>query len=337
MADVLSQSEVESLLPVVGTGAGGASCQPERDDEAPTAPNGMIDDRRLERVSPKRASPRQMRAMRAVHEGICGNFSDGLSRLARAIVDVKLINLDQLAYGEFVGGLENPSFLNLLRADSLEGQMILDLNPSIVFPILDRLLGEVQTPMRGSTARRPLTEIELQLATHITGLGITALDNAWADIFELKLRVTQVESNPQLVQIVPLNEFVVAASFEISLEGLRGIMSLCIPCRMVETLLGAQSPTDSSSSQKPSGRREARNRESDISNAVVEMIVYLAGTRLAADELSGLSVGDTIVTDNDCREPLEICIDGRPRFCGLAGLVNGHKAVRIGRSMTNDE
>ncbi len=74
----------------------------------------------------------------------------------------------------------------------------------------------------GPLARRPLTEIELRLVSRITGLFLEELRHAWENVLELKLTVLQVESNPQLVQIVPPNEVVVVISFELTIGDLRG-------------------------------------------------------------------------------------------------------------------
>ncbi|MBI3864350.1 MAG: flagellar motor switch protein FliM [Planctomycetia bacterium] len=329
MADVLSQSEVESLLAALDPGTGGGhSQQPEaRGSEESGAQISVYDFKRPERVSKE-----QMRTFQAVHEGFSREFGADLSGLVRAIVEVKLISVDQLTYSEFVYSLENPTCFNLLKAEPLDGHIILDLNPSIIFPILDRLLGGGRAPSQSSPPRRPLTEIELRLVARITDLAIKALGNAWANVCELKLRVTQVESNPQLVQIVPPNEVIVLVSFEVSLGETRGIMNLCIPFNTIEPLAGKLSAnTWSSYSQKQPDRRQVLNLETGVANAGVEMVVYLAGTRLTAGELIGLAVGDTIVTENDCHKPLEVCVEGRPKFYGFAGLVKGHKAVRIGQ------
>ena len=83
----------------------------------------------------------QMRALQTLHEGFGRNFGAALSALLRSIVEVKLTSVDQLTYSEFVFSLENPTCFNLLRAAPLEGNLILDINPSILYPIIDRLLG----------------------------------------------------------------------------------------------------------------------------------------------------------------------------------------------------
>ena len=110
---------------------------------------------------PERVGKEQMRALQSLHEGFGRNFGAALSALLRTIVEVKLTSVDQLTYSEFVFSLENPTCFNLLRAEPLEGNLILDINPSILYPIIDRLLGGGKEA--GPLARRPLTEIELRL------------------------------------------------------------------------------------------------------------------------------------------------------------------------------
>ena len=90
---------------------------------------------------PERVGKEQMRALQTLHEGFSRNFGAALSGLLRSIVEVKLTSVDQLTYSEFVFSLENPTCFNLLRAEPLEGNLILDINPSILYPIIDRLLG----------------------------------------------------------------------------------------------------------------------------------------------------------------------------------------------------
>ena len=114
-----------------------------------------------------------MRALQTLHEGFSRNFGAALSGLLRSIVDVKLTSVDQLTYSEFVFSLENPTCFNLIRAEPLEGNLILDINPSILYPFIDRLLGGGRDP--GPLARRPLTEIELRLVSRITNLFLEAV------------------------------------------------------------------------------------------------------------------------------------------------------------------
>ena len=108
MADVLSQSEVESLLAALDPGAGSSAPQREARQDDTNQQISVYDFKRPERVSKE-----QMRTFQAVHEGFSREFGADLSGLVRAIVEVKLISVDQLTYSEFVFSLENPPCFNL--------------------------------------------------------------------------------------------------------------------------------------------------------------------------------------------------------------------------------
>ena len=178
---------------------------------------------------------------------------------------------------------------------------------------------------------RPLSEIELKLVSRVTDLAIQALENAWDNLCQLKLRVVQVESNPQLVQIVPPNEVIVLISFEITMGEVRGIMNICIPFNTIEPLAGKLSTDTWSAYRKRSAdARQRLNLETGVSQAPIEMTVTLAHTKLTADEVAHLAVGDVIVTETATEQGIEVLIAGLPAFRAHPGLLKGHKAVQIG-------
>ncbi len=153
--DVLSQAEVESLLSAMEQTAPRtpAPRKPAVAAAPPPKPREKVSPYDFKR--PERVGKEQMRALQTLHEGFGRNFGAALSAMLRAIVEVKLTSVDQLTYSEFVFSLENPSCFNLLKAEPLEGHLILDINPSILYPIIDRMLGGGKEP--NSQTRRPLT------------------------------------------------------------------------------------------------------------------------------------------------------------------------------------
>src|SRR6187397_2624932 len=181
MADeVLSQAEVENLITAMESQAARANAaQAEGGSRQPSAraprPREKVTPYDFKR--PERVGKEQMRALQSLHEGFGRNFGAALSALLRTIVEVKLTSVDQLTYSEFVFSLENPTCFNLLRAEPLEGHLILDINPSILYPIIDRLLGGGKETV--GIARRPLTEIELRLVSRITALFLREMRKAW--------------------------------------------------------------------------------------------------------------------------------------------------------------
>jgi flagellar motor switch protein FliM len=327
--DVLSQAEVESLLSAMDSGSAAASATSRR--AAPTGPTLF---KGREKVSPydfrrpERVGKEQVRALQTLHEGFSRNFSAALSAFLRAIVEVKLTSVDQLTYSEFVFSLENPTCFNLLKADPLEGNLILDINPSILYPIIDRLLGGGRE--MGAPTRRPLTEIELRLVSRITHIFLDELKRAWENVITLDLEVLRVESNPQLVQIVPPNEVVVLISFELTIGELRGMTNLCIPYNAIERISGKLSSNNwVSYGRRSSNAESVQQIGRNLQGALVELVVTLAETRITTKDLLGLRIGDIITTEKDIHEPLLVSVENVSKFRAKAGAHKGQKAISI--------
>ncbi len=269
-----------------------------------------------------------MRALQTLHEGFGRNFGAALSALLRSIVEVKMTSVDQLTYSEFVFSLENPTCFNLISAEPLEGSLILDINPSILYPIIDRLLGGGRET--GPMARRPLTEIELRLVSRITDLFLEEMRHAWENVLPLTLKVVRVESNPQLVQIVPPNEVVVLVSFELTIGDVRGMMNLCIPFNSIERI-GNRLTSNSwvTYRRKPATPESIEQISKRLSGALVEVAVHLADTKISSGDLIGLRVGDIITTEKDIHEPMTVTIEGYEKFRASPGAYKGRKAIEV--------
>ena len=283
--DSLSRNEVEELLRSMDVGETKGSSAVEsttatvskgdvpKAGAKPSGPRQRVVAYDFKR--PERVGKEQMRALQSLHEGFARNFGASLSALLRTIVETKLISVDQLTYSEFVYSLEIPTCFNLLRPAPLEGNWILDISPSILYPIIDRMLGG--TPTADSTLKRPLSEIELRLTSRITNTFIREITAAWQNTIELDCTLERVESNPQLVQIVPPNEVVILVSFELLMGKSRGMMNLCIPFNTIERM-GAKLTNNSwvgyASSKSTQASRD--QMQSLLGESQVEVVVNLA-------------------------------------------------------------
>jgi len=330
--DVLSHSEVESLLGSIDPPrmASRPLVAPEINypvnEQVPSRPQTMVSPYDFKR--PEQIGKEPMSALQSMHEGFSRNFGTSMSALLRSIVEVKLTSVEQLTYGEFVSSLENPSCFNLLKVEPLEGNLILDINPSVLYPIIDRLLGGSNDS--GFPTRRPLTEIELRLVRRITDLFIRDLKQAWSNVIDLDLAIDRVESNPQLVQIVPPDEVVVLISFELNLRNIRGMINLCIPFNSIEQISNKlTTKTWFNRGMKDSSEQSRQKISQQLTGAVVQLVVELVDTKISTADLLGLRVGDIITTEKDCQGMLPVTVEGVPKFHARPGAVKGQKAFQI--------
>lgn len=335
--EVLTQAEIESLLASVGKGSSAPSPPPPpQAAQKPPSPATPPPPTRKSREKiipydfkrPERVGKEQMRSLQTLHEGFSRNFAASLSAMLRSMVEVKLTSVDQLTYSEFVFSLDNPTCFNLIKAEPLEGHIILDLNPTILYPMIDRLLGGGREPT--PITRRPLSEIERRLVGRITSLFLDELQKAWENVLSLDLEVVRVESNPQLVQIVPPNEVVVLVSFELALGEIRGMANLCIPYNTIERISNKLSANSWASYGKRQTTPDAAERIGRVlRTSTVQMVVELARTQITTSDLIGLRVGDIITTKKDVHTPLIVKVEGIPKFLARPGVFKGHKAICI--------
>ncbi len=329
MADVLEQSEVDALLAAVE--AGSLASEPAEAAVVGGASTREVNDYDFQR--PERVSKEQMRSLASLHETFARSFGAALSGFLRTIVEVRVSNIEQLTYGEFIQSLPNPTCFNLINPSPLEGQMCLELSPLIIYPIIDRLLG-------GSTAemfipQRPLTAIELRLIGRIIDRALSALAEAWSNILELTLELEETESNPQLVQIVPPNEVVVVVGFEVKMGGRVGTMGLCVPFNVIEPVMARLSNQTWLTYRRKGAKTDWASQITDrISGAGVEMRAFLAETNITVADLAGLAPGDIIATDHPANSEMILQVEGRNKFACRLGQHKGHKALKISRDLT---
>ncbi len=327
--DVLSRNDVESLLRSLDGGASptapDSSIAAKADSKKPASKVRVL---AYDFKRPERVGKEQMRALQSLHDGFSRNIGASLSAVLRSIVEVRLISVDQLTYSEFVHSLEIPTCFNLLKPMPLDGNWVLDISPSLLYPIIDRMLGG--NIGADSSLKRPLSEIELRLAARISNVFLRELEVAWSNVVELKIEVERVESNPQLVQIVPPNEVVIMVSFELALGAIRGMANLCIPFNTIERV-GSKLTSNSwvgygsiKANSETTGRLMSR-----LDGSMADVIVTLARSTIKSADLFDLEVGDIISTEKDVSHPLEVEIANRTKFHASPGSFKGRKAIQI--------
>ncbi len=181
-----------------------------------------------------------------------------------------------------------------------------------------------------STLKRPLSDIELRLTSRITSVFLRELATGWGNAVQLNIEVQRVESNPQLVQIVPPNEVVILVSFELTMGKTRGMINLCIPFNTIERI-GTKLSSNSwigYASSRSSDDTQAKIQE-NLEHAVAELVVTLAHSRIKTSDLFALQVGDVISTEKDVHTPLEVEVEGVVKYLAAPGAFKGRTAIEI--------
>lgn len=321
MADILSQEEVDLLLSAVAEGeiAGG-----RRDDKALEGPHHtMYDFRRPERVSKE-----QLKGLQSLFEAFSREVSIVFPPFLRTVVRVDLVSIDQLTYDEFILSVARPTALTVVNMAPLEGNAVIEYSPTMVFPIVDRLLGG-----RGAALSEPreLTEIENRVMARITLMMLDSLRRSWDQLIEFQCNIVTQESDPLIVQIVAGSEMVVLVGYEIHIGDVVGSMNICIPLMVLTPVLD-QISQQAHFMRKMPPDLAALTRETivrTVQKATVPVDAVLGQTILTLHEIARLQVGDIVPLDSCPELPITLTVGGIPRFLAEPGRKREQSAVQL--------
>ncbi len=348
MPEALSQTEVDALLSLVESmdgggkagapgeargpslatvppGSGAASSAPSFRfyNALPTHQINIYDFKRPERVSKS-----QVIALEALHEVFARNLSASLSGYLRTIIEVRLISVEQFTYSEFTMSLPIPTSFNLLSCAPLDGHIILEVNPSILFPIIDRLLGGGRTGAQ--YAERPFTNIELSLVNTILARVIGQMRETWESVKAIDFTLFETESNPFLLQIVAPNEPVVLLSFEALMGEYSGMVNICIPFKVIEPIMPEFSQSNWFSAERGRNvKNSAKRILASIRNAPAEIAGILAETPISLCDILSLAPGDILDTGRKATQPVLLTIQGKKKYRCVPGVRGQRKVLRL--------
>ncbi len=331
MAKILSQEEVDALLKSHTKPAGKASGGGGGDRGAAPAPAKKAQVQRKVTLynfrRPDRVSREQMRSLHFMHDRFARNFSSSLSAYLRTITEVNLVSVEQLSYQEFLLSVPDPTCFNAISIKPLEGALALEVNPTLVFPIIDKMLGGPGEPLK---VLRTMTDIEQSIFDGVLKLVLEDLREAWRGIVDLDFRVQARETSPQLIQIVAPNEVVLLVVFEVKMGPVSGMINLAIPSIILEPIATKFDQEMFTGYKKSSTFEEARLLMASLKRCQMEAAAEIHGTNLRMEEVLQLKAGDLILLTKRFDAELDLCVDGIPRFSGLVALnPNGKRVFQV--------
>lgn len=319
LSEVLSQTEIDSLLSAITTGEMDAD-ELKKEDE----------DKKIRVYDFKRAlrfSKDQIRSLARIHENYARLLTTLFSAQLRTYIDISVASVEQLPYEEFIRSVPAMTILNVFEAHPLEGRILIEINPNISYAMLDRLLGG-----RGESVNKVenLTEIETVLMKQLFENSLETFREAWQSIIELEPEMLEFEVNPQFLQLVSPNETVVVVSLTITIGETSGMINICIPHVVLEPII----PNLSlhywmQTNQKKSSDYEVELLKKRIKGARLPIVVQLGTSDIRIQDFLQLAKNDVIPLNQKITKPLTINIGDTPKFLGQPGKVKKQLAVQI--------
>lgn len=320
-SNILTQSEIDALI---------ASMVNQEQADANRQANLSALPKRVRQYDfrrPDKFSKDQVRTLQMIHENFIRPLQTYFAARFRTMVQMVVGSVDQNTYAEFIRSISNPSLICPFTMAPLPGTCVLDINPVVAFPMIDRLFGG---PGAAVPQTRALTEIEAVVMQGVIQGTLDAYGEAWKNISSFRMTPGNIETNPMFVQVAAPSEIVITVAIDIRIGEHVGVITLCLPHLTLEPILDRLSAHNWFKTQAREVRAaDLMALESRVGGAKVPVVAELGRTDLTIREILDLSVGDVVVLDTRLEDPVHVYVGNQPKFVGRPGRVRGRLAVEV--------
>src|ERR1700754_4660804 len=234
-------------------------------------------------------------------------------------VEVSLDRITSVRFADYMNSIPLPAVLSVFKAEEWDNFGLATVDSSLIYSMIDVLLGgrRGQTSLR--IEGRPYTTIETNLVKRLVEVVLSDAEQAFRPLSPVTFTIDRLETNPRFAAISRLANAAILVRLHIDMEDRGGNIELLLPYATIE-------PIRPVLLQMFMGEKFGRDPiweshlASEIGQAQIAVDAVLYEAEIPLRRLMSLEVGDTL--------PLEIRADTLVAVrCGEVTLTEG----RMGR------
>lgn len=326
MSEVLSQSEIDKLFLQMSSG------EIDVDDIQENSKEKIV--KLYDFTRPSKFSKDHLRTLEVIFENysrVIGNF---LSGYLRTIVPIEVVSAEALTFREYSNSLPNPLLLGILDFKPLKGSVILEVSPMLGFCIIDKILGG-----KGDTIGkvREFTNIEKVILNRIFEKLTDLLAEPWKNVIPLSANLDKVETNPQVVQVIPPNEMIALVTLKATVGQNQGMINICLPYLVLEPIMDKLNTKHWFSHETALEESSSKEVQKTLEEATVTVRAVLGETTVNTRDILNLEKNDIIKLDTCTNSAINVYVGDLLKFAGSPGCKNNKAAIKINSVLKGDE
>ncbi len=326
MGEVLSQSEIDSLLAALSSGELDAG-DIQNDNERQV--------KNYDFNRPVKFSKEHLRTLEIIFEHYGRLVSTNLPVYLRKNIQVTVASSETVAFSEFSNALSNPVILGVVNFTPLNGNMLIELSTNLGYAMIDRMLGGGGTPLEKT---REFSQIELTIMERIMAMLTQLMREPWKNVVEISPVLNRLETNVQFAQIVPPSDMVAIVTLNLKIGDVEGYINMCLPFFTLEDVMDKLSTKYwYSVMQENRDEHYGEHIETMIRRVDVPVKAILGRSTISVSDFLGLQVGDCIRLDTKVDSDMEIYVGNIRKFTALPGANADAYAVRITSVIREEE
>jgi flagellar motor switch protein FliM len=275
---------------------------------------------------PDRIPKSQLSAIHFLPEQFVRAVMSSLTVFLRSYVSGNLIGVEQLPYAEFVDSLPSPTCMVYMAMQPYDGYSVLEINPSLIAPILELVLGG--NSKNNGRLDREITEVEESMMESVFRVIVHDLVETWKPMVPVSFAIDGIETKPQRSSRISRNEAVVAITMELHIADRVGMVNLVIPSITLK-LMHQRSDQHGAVHKCGSHETEMAIRRRMSRELLLDADCELQGVRIRLRELQALKVGDVISLGIAADSPVTMTVAGKPKFKAAITPIGSRMAVTI--------
>lgn len=318
MGEVLSQSEIDSLLAALSTG--------ELDmDQMQETKDKQVKNYDFKR--PAKFSKEHLRTLEIIFEHYGRLLSTNLPVYLRKNVQVNVASSEAVTFSEFTNSLSNPVILGIVNFQPLGGTIIVELATNLGFAMIDRMLGGVGLPLEKN---RDFSEIELTIMEKVMIACVQLMREPWKNVLDINPIMERIETNSQFAQVIAPSDMIAIVTLNVKIGEIEGHMNICLPYFTLEDIMDKLNTKYwFSTMQENDDENYEEYIEALIKRVTVPVKAVLGKSTVSVTDFVNLQVGDIIRLDSRIDEELKIYVGNIKKFTALPGSNKDNYAARV--------
>jgi flagellar motor switch protein FliM len=314
--EVLSNDQVAALVAAAQEGT-----LPERAEPRQRRSRRV---RTVDFTRPTKFTKDQQRRLELAHETFCQTASSRLSAELRVPMRLEVIDVGQLTWSNALSEVPEPSISAIVELEPHRTRFMMTLEMPLVLAFIERVLG-------GGVGRRipsrKLSDIDRALAGHVFEQLLDQLSVTWSDLAECRMKLIDLEMQPESVQLAPLSEPTLCLTMEMRMDRDSSTMTLLLPYRAIEPVADRLDVDAYEDNQDDPDVADRMNQV--MGNVDVQLRAEVAHMPISAADVLGLKPGDVLRFGQAAEEGVTIFADETPVYRAKPGRHGHRRAVQV--------
>ncbi len=255
-------------------------------------------------------------------------LNESMRNLTSNYVELSLVDSDTVRFSNYIESIPLPALIAVFKAVEWNDFGLISVDSSLIYSVLDMLLGGRRAVTPLMVEGRSFTNIEVTLIERMIGLILREMAVAFKPLANVEFRYERMESNPSQATIAYPTDLALVFKIDVNMDDRGGRIEILIPYPMLE-------PVRPLLQQMFMGEKFGRDSiweshwTSELLLTSVELEVSLGEQAMTLNEIMSLDVGSTLRLSVKPQDLVTLRCGDTHLMQGKVGRVGDRVAIEV--------